>query len=91
MDLVLLAQAIDLLCCILWHGLALLLGLPSALFAILNRTSTAQVNHAVPKVAGKGSLDTGTAGHEQQRRPQCCFYEGVVFHARMAPVKNSFR
>ena len=91
MELVLLAQAIDLFCCILWHGSALLLlGLPSAVFAILNRTRTAQGNNAAPEDAGKASLDTDKAGHER-RRPQCCFYEGVVFHARMAPVKNSFR
>ena len=83
MELVLLAQAIDLLCCIVWHGSALFLGLPSALFAILHRTKTPQGNNAAPEDAGKAS--------QERQRPQCCFYEGVVFHARMAPVKNSFR
>ena len=70
-------QAIDLVFCILWHSTTLLLfGLPSALVHCIYRSR--------PKVGDKTSLSPRSA-----RR--CCYYEGIVSHARMAPVKNSFR
>ena len=84
MDWVLVAQAIDLICCIIWHGSMLaLMGIPSAL---INIAFSPRARKAAVEADGEATSSQGGKKHRQ-----CCFYEGIVFHARHAPVKNSFR
>jgi hypothetical protein len=70
------SQAIDLVFCILWHATTFfLLGLPSSLLRCILISK--------PKPAVEANLSS--------KAHKCCYYEGIVFHARMAPVKHSFR
>ncbi len=94
---VFLAQAIDLLLCIVWHTSAALLAVPGCLLRALLQGGGVCRSKSHPLFdpeEEKRSLVARADASSQTSSSQpssCSFYEGVVTHVRRAPVFNSFR